>query len=72
MKQSEKYGNHYGDLTEYFCNLSFGDYSDKSLESLLCKIRECNVGEILFDVEEDADYSDTMFLRLMKIQTLKN
>lgn len=60
-KRSRKYGAYYGELIEANDNIIYCDWDEESTQGLIKDLKECGVTEILFDVEDDNDYSDTVF-----------
>lgn len=64
-RKHAKYGTYYGDLYSHqeMIENEFS-YSDIDTESFINELLECGVVEILFDVEEGEDYSDTVFFEV--------
>lgn len=65
FKKSKKYGTYFGKLVssdkvneDFHYNYNWEQYDT---EKIIKKFKECGVTEILFDIEDDEDHSDTMF-----------
>lgn len=57
--KDEKYGTYYHKLVKYEQGLYFNDIQETN--KLIKKMFNCGVTEVYLDVEEDEDYSDTLF-----------
>ena len=65
-KKHEKWGYHYGEISEAediknWEDFSYNDWGQESTLEFIQELEDLGVKDICFDVEDEKDYSDTLF-----------